>query len=286
MNIGALYRAAIDAWMCDLSPSVFAGWHYVNRIGDVYITDCRTHMVRVFAPDPTSGEGGAMEPTFVDPTLGSDGYWIEDPGFTRYFESIRMRIRDALAIFDDIPAEGAFDPYMERLSDIAEMMRVPPTNESKATYTGPPGDGTSGTLPSVYQDVEYIEEACKHLTGLSIYAFQTQFLDVMQDTLTWYCNAVVLLGAALGGESNLWKSIPQSVDDAVSNATKAFTAHADRKAVDWKGLLVMLDVMLNGLQTFLDVISIFQPEVRVFAVGAKLAKGGLVFVDKAVKTKS
>jgi hypothetical protein len=263
VNVGALKRAAVDAWMFDLTSSVIPGWFYETRRGDVYVVTYESTMVRVRAPDASTGGGGGMEPTFVPGELGDDGYWVPDPGFADIFASIQARIDDLLARFADIPVISSGDHfmfYMEQLAQIAEMIRPPGTTRDGTELAPPPNDRTS-----LYPNVKEIERQLGNVCANSLNSFRTYFLGMMEEVLWSYYQAIVVLGAALGGERNLWTDVADNLETVVDTAAAAFSSHSQYQAVDWRSVAVAVDAMATGIGAFTAVAPEIAPVVAAIA---------------------
>jgi len=258
---GALKQAAIDAWMRDYFPYP-AELRTVGESEYILVNvETEYHVTR---PDSTGAGGGIV---FIDHTFGSEH--LDGGDICSYFEAICEEIDQILAPLR-FTANSA--DFVE-----AEIILGPALNALITRRAG--GQIGQGLTDPIRNAQSFIDD----FQSVFLDAFSFTYLSRLDEVIASYYAIAAELGAALGGQENLWKQTPDAVDSAVHAATVAFHAHGQNAPFTWLEVLDVAKVMLEGVTAFIAAAALtIDPPTMPAGIAALLA--GVTFVSDAGET--
>ncbi|WP_109510476.1 hypothetical protein [Nocardioides speluncae] len=233
LNIGALKRAAIDAWMNSHSNGWWEidGSHYRITGGDATVT----------RPGEDGEGGGDWDGNFFLTDWIVDG--SKDEEYTSAFADIRTRIDNALKDWDHnlLPKPKNIEEDVEQARQAMRLLSTAASTSGGAT-TG--GGEIAGYLKSLNQNAS-------SMSGQSMEVFKAKFINQLESAISGYRGIALVLGNATAAELKIWTETRATIIDSVTKTTTAFNAAANDDSVNWEVVLKVAGAAVSGAKAFL-----------------------------------
>jgi hypothetical protein len=233
LNIGALKRAAIDAWMNSHSNGWWEidGSHYRVTGGDATVT----------RPGEDGEGGGDWDGNFFLTDWIVDG--DKDEEYTTQFNNIRTRIDNALKDWDHnlLPKPKTIEEDVEQARQAMRLLSTAASTSGGAT-TG--AGEISGYLKTLDQNAS-------SMSGKSMEVFKAKFINQLESAISGYRGIALVLGNATAAEQKIWTEARTTVIDSVAKSTAAFNAYANDDGVNWEVVLTVAGAAVSGAKAFL-----------------------------------
>lgn len=233
LNIGALKRAAIDAWMNSHSNGWWEidGSHYRITSGDATVT----------RPGEDGEGGGDWDGNFFLTDWMVDG--SKDEEFRTAFSEIRTRIDNALKDWDHnlLPKPKNLEEDVEQARQAVRLLSTA-ASTSGGTSTG--GGEIAGYLNSLDQNAS-------SMSGQSMEVFKAKFINQLESAISGYRGIAQVIGNASSAELKIWTDARATIIDSVTKTTAAFNAAANDDSVNWDVVLKVAGAAVAGAKLFM-----------------------------------
>lgn len=233
LNIGALKRAAIDAWMNSHSNGWWeiSGSHYRITGGDATVT----------RPGEDGEGGGDWDGNFALTDWMVNG--SKDEEFSNAFADIRTRIDNALKDWDHnlLPKPTNLEEDVEQARQAVRLLSTESSSEG-GTTTG--GGEVAGYLKTLDQNAF-------SMSGQAMEVFKVKFINMLGSAISGYRGIALILGNASSAELKIWTEARATIVDSVTKTTAAFNAAANDDSVNWDVAIKVAGAAVAGAKLFM-----------------------------------